>query len=297
MNIDGTACAAALNAATRDAVSILRRNHDLSPGLAVVIVGQDPASHVYVRNKVRQAEAAGLRSILHALPESVSAKILLDLIAELNASPDVHGILVQLPLPSHIQDEAVIAAISPEKDVDGFHPLNSGGLLAGDRRALVPCTPQGCLILARQAVGTSLAGKHAVVVGRSNIVGKPLAMLLLQADCTVTVTHSHSRDLESICRQADLLFVAVGRPEMVKAAWVRPGAIVIDVGINRLGDPESGYRLVGDVDFQAVRDVASAITPVPGGVGPMTIACLLRNTVLAACHQNGLSESSITLPS
>ncbi|SIT37524.1 bifunctional 5,10-methylene-tetrahydrofolate dehydrogenase and 5,10-methylene-tetrahydrofolate cyclohydrolase [Paraburkholderia ribeironis] len=288
MIIDGKAIAAELNAATRRAVTRLQQESHVTPTLAVVLVGEDPASQIYVRNKVLQAEAAGLRSIRHVLPADTPADELLALIVRLNAAPDVHGILVQLPLPAHIDEGRVIEAIAPHKDVDGFHPLNGGALLNGDADALVPCTPQGCMLLARRAFDGALAGNRAVVIGRSNIVGKPLAMLLVQADCTVTIAHSRTRDLTAACREADLLCVAVGRAELVKANWVKPGAVVIDVGINRVGDAERGYRVVGDVDFAAVREVAGAITPVPGGVGPMTIACLLRNTVLAASRVAGV---------
>lgn len=287
MIIDGKAIAAELNAATRRAVARLKHEYHVTPTLAVVLMGEDPASQVYVRNKVLQAEAAGLRSLRHVLPAQTPEDELMILIAALNAAPDVHGILVQLPLPAHIDEQAVIEAIAAHKDVDGFHPLNGGRLLSGDTRALVPCTPQGCMMLARHAFGGSLAGKRAVVIGRSNIVGKPLALLLVQADCTVTIAHSRTHDLAAVCREADLLCVAVGRPEMVRAEWVKPGAVVIDVGINRMWDAERGYRLTGDVDFAAVSEIAGAITPVPGGVGPMTIACLLRNTVLAASQEVG----------
>jgi methylenetetrahydrofolate dehydrogenase (NADP+) / methenyltetrahydrofolate cyclohydrolase len=288
MIIDGKAIAAELNAATRRAVTRLQHECHVTPTLAVVLVGEDPASQIYVRNKVLQAEAAGLRSIQHVLPVSTSADELFALIASLNAAPDVHGILVQLPLPAHIDETRVIDAIAPHKDVDGFHPLNAGALLNGDAKALVPCTPQGCMLLARRAFDGALAGKRAVVIGRSNIVGKPLAMLLVQADCTVTIAHSRTRNVAAVCREADLLCVAVGRAELVKAEWVKPGAVVIDVGINRVGDADRGYRVVGDVDFAAVSAVAAAITPVPGGVGPMTIACLLRNTVMAAARSAGV---------
>lgn len=295
MIIDGKACAAELNAANARAVKVLQGQYGLTPALAVVLVGEDPASQVYVRNKVLQAEAAGMRSLKHVLPADASEQTLLALIADLNADDSVHGILVQLPLPKHINESLVLDAIAAPKDVDGFHPVNVGGLWSGDKTALVPCTPQGCVILARRAMaelGGTLAGKRAVIVGRSNIVGKPLAALLLQADCTVTVAHSRTADLPAVCREADLLFVAVGRAEMVKGEWVKSGAVVIDVGINRVDDAVKGHRLVGDVAFASASAVAGAITPVPGGVGPMTIACLLRNTVLAACHQRGVPAAT-----
>ncbi|RKE23829.1 methylenetetrahydrofolate dehydrogenase (NADP+)/methenyltetrahydrofolate cyclohydrolase [Paraburkholderia sp. BL23I1N1] len=293
MIIDGKACAARLNAATRAAVTTLTGLHRIQPALAVVLVGEDPASQVYVRNKVRQAGEAGIRSVEHRLPPDTSSDVLLALVRTLNDDPAVHGILVQLPLPAHIDEARVIATIAAEKDVDGFHALNAGGLLNGAPHALVPCTPQGCVMLAKQQLGESLAGLHAVVVGRSNIVGKPLAVLLLQENCTVTIAHSRTRDIEAICRQADILFVAVGRAELVNENWIKPGATVIDVGINRTGSEQQGFRLVGDVDFKSATSRAGAITPVPGGVGPMTIACLLRNTVLAACHQNGIDRQLV----
>jgi methylenetetrahydrofolate dehydrogenase (NADP+)/methenyltetrahydrofolate cyclohydrolase len=266
---------------------------DRPPGLAVVLVGEDPASQVYVRNKARQTREIGMRSIEHRLPRETSEAELLALVAALNADQEVDGILVQLPLPRQIDSGRVIEAIAPEKDVDGFHPVNAGRLATG-APALVPCTPLGSMMLIR-SVRPDLAGAEAVVVGRSNIVGKPMAQLLLAADCTVTVAHSRSRDLPAICRRADILVAAVGRPEMVRGDWIRPGAIVIDVGINRVETPgaEKPYRLTGDVAFEEAREVAGAITPVPGGVGPMTIACLLRNTLVAAARRAGRPDPGL----
>ena len=288
--IDGKAFAAELRGRIGTAVGELAAGHGLVPGLAVVLVGEDPASAVYVRNKARQTVEAGMASFKEVLPASTAQAELLDLIARLNADPRVHGILVQLPLPPQIDPEAVLDAIDPAKDVDGFHVINAGRLATGTRGArapLVPCTPLGCQMLLRDTPG-DLAGRHAVVVGRSNIVGKPMAQLLLQDNCTVTIAHSRTRDLPAVCRGADILVAAVGRPEMVQGDWVKPGATVIDVGINRIDKPDGGTRLVGDVAFAAAAAVAGAITPVPGGVGPMTIACLLRNSVTAACRQAGV---------
>ncbi|HSM39900.1 MAG TPA: bifunctional methylenetetrahydrofolate dehydrogenase/methenyltetrahydrofolate cyclohydrolase, partial [Afifellaceae bacterium] len=263
----------------------------VKPGLAVVIVGEDPASQVYVRNKGLKAEECGFHSVQHTLPEDTAEADLLALIEKLNDDPQIHGILVQLPLPGHIDEKKVIAAIDPDKDVDGFHPVNVGRLGAGAMDdALVPCTPAGSVILARQALGDDLSGLEAVIVGRSNIVGKPVAQLLLQQNCTVTIAHSRTRDLPAVCRRADILVAAVGRPEMIKGDWVKPGACVIDVGINRIPAPEKGEgktRLVGDVDFGEAAAVAGSITPVPGGVGPMTIAMLMANTVIAAARSSG----------
>ncbi|EED34327.1 bifunctional protein FolD [Luminiphilus syltensis NOR5-1B] len=250
------------------------------PGLTVVLVGEDPASQVYVRNKEKRAEEAGFNGQLIRLPSTTSESDLLAVIDKLNTDKSVHGILVQLPLPEQINEQAVIGAIAPEKDVDGFHEVNGGRLLNGDSRAMVPCTPLGCLHLIETVI-PDLKGMHAVIIGRSNIVGKPLSMLLLQKSCTVTITHSKTRDLPNVCAGADILIAAVGVPELVKADWVKPGAVVIDVGINRVAR-DGKQVLVGDVDFDAVRDIASAITPVPGGVGPMTIACLLSNTLAAS---------------
>jgi len=254
----------------------------LSPGLAVVLVGEDPASQVYVRNKSRAAEEVGIKSWTHRLPTETTQTQLLALIDQLNKDANVHGILVQLPLPKQIDAQTIIAAIDPNKDVDGFHPVNAGRLSLG-LPSFVPCTPQGCMILLREAVA-NLSGKRAIVLGRSNIVGKPVAQLLLQADCTVTIAHSRTQDLPAECRNADIVIAAIGKPEFVKGDWIKQGAVVIDVGINRITDPANPdkTKLVGDVDFVVAAPRAAAITPVPGGVGPMTIACLLKNTVQGA---------------
>lgn len=279
--IDGKACAERVLDEVAADVERLAADGTV-PGLAVVLVGEDPASQVYVRNKIRKAEAVGIRSFAYRFDADLAEAELLALIARLNRDPEVNGILVQLPLPGHIDEDAVIQAIAPIKDVDGFHRQNAGGLWQG-LPALVPCTPTGCLRLLEETCG-ELAGRHAVVVGRSNIVGKPMAALLLAADCTVTLVHSKSRDAAALCRRADILVAAVGRARMLNADWIKPGAVVIDVGINRLeeeGDGERRTRLVGDVDFASASRVASAITPVPGGVGPMTIAYLMHNTVTA----------------
>ena len=284
--IDGKAFAQGLRERVGAAVSDLQRDHGLTPGLAVVLVGEDPASQVYVRNKGKQTLEAGMTSFEHKLPVTTSETELLGLIDQLNADPDVHGILVQLPLPDQIDSHAVINAINPDKDVDGFHLINVGRLSTG-ASGLVPCTPLGCLMLLKDELG-ELSGKNAVVVGRSNIVGKPMAALLLAESCTVTIAHSRTQDLAGVCREADILVAAVGRPEMIPGDWVKPGATVIDVGINRIEGEEGKTRLVGDVDYVSAEAVAGAITPVPGGVGPMTIACLLRNTVQAACAANGI---------
>ena len=284
--IDGKAFAQGLRERVGAAVSNLQRDHGLTPGLAVVLVGEDPASQVYVRNKGKQTLEAGMKSFEHKLPDTTSEAELLGLIDQLNADPDVHGILVQLPLPDQIDSHAVINAINPDKDVDGFHLINVGRLSTG-ASGLVPCTPLGCLMLLKDELG-DLSGKNAVVVGRSNIVGKPMAALLLAESCTVTIAHSRTQDLAGVCREADILVAAVGRPEMIPGDWVKPGATVIDVGINRIEGEEGKTRLVGDVDYASAEAVAGAITPVPGGVGPMTIACLLRNTVQAACAANGI---------
>ncbi|MFL4991373.1 MAG: bifunctional methylenetetrahydrofolate dehydrogenase/methenyltetrahydrofolate cyclohydrolase FolD [Microvirga sp.] len=291
--IDGKAYAQGLRARIADAVSGLSRQ-GVTPGLAVVIVGEDPASQLYVKNKARQTVEVGMRSFEHTLPASTGEAELLDLVARLNADPAVDGILVQLPLPKQIDAQKVIEAIDPAKDVDGFHPINAGRLMTGVP-GLVSCTPLGCLLLA-QSVRRDLAGLNAVVVGRSNIVGKPMAQLLIAQSCTVTVAHSRTRDLAEVCRSADLLVAAVGRPEMVRGDWVKPGAIVIDVGINRVPNPAAGEgktKVVGDVAYAEAAEVASAITPVPGGVGPMTIACLLRNTLEAACLRRGLTMPAV----
>ncbi|MEM7692079.1 MAG: bifunctional methylenetetrahydrofolate dehydrogenase/methenyltetrahydrofolate cyclohydrolase FolD [Pseudomonadota bacterium] len=289
--IDGKANALALRGDVASEVRRLADHHSLVPGLAVVLVGEDPASQVYVRNKGRQTEEVGMRSIEHRLDASTSEQELLTLVHMLNTDNSVDGILVQLPLPDHINAQKVIEAIDPSKDVDGFHPLNSGALLNGSAKALVPCTPLGCLLLLRSVPRLQLEGSHAVVLGRSNIVGKPVSQLLLKENCTVTTAHSRTRDLPAMCRQADILIAAVGRAEMVRGDWIKPGATVIDVGINRV-ETASGEKakLVGDVHFQEALAVAGAVTPVPGGVGPMTIACLLRNTARAACGRRGIDS-------
>ena len=285
--IDGKAIAAALRAEMAARVADLTAKGQRPPGLAVVLVGEDPASQVYVASKAKQTVEIGMRSFEHKLPAETPEAELLALIARLNADPAVDGILVQLPLPKHIDADKVIEAISPEKDVDGFHPVNAGRLATGGR-GFVPCTPRGSLRLVK-SVRKGLAGLHAVVVGRSNIVGKPMALLLLGESCTVTIAHSKTRDLAAVCREADILVAAVGRPKLLGAEHVKPGAIVIDVGINRIADPATGKsRLVGDVDFEAAKAIAGAITPVPGGVGPMTIACLLENTLDSYLIRSGL---------
>lgn len=284
--IDGKKFAARLRAGIAAQVARLKTDHDLVPGLAVVLVGEDPASQIYVRNKGLQAREAGMNSFEHRLPATATQAELLARIAELNRDPAVNGILVQLPLPKQIEPEAVIEAIAVDKDVDGFHPLNAG-LLAVGGVGMAPCTPLGCLMLLKDQVG-ELAGKRAVVLGRSNIVGKPMAALLLREHCTVTIAHSRTRDLVEECRRADILIAAVGKAQMVEGDWIKPGATVIDVGINRVPTPDGKGRLVGDVDFDSAVEVAGAITPVPGGVGPMTIACLLLNTLTAACRQHGI---------
>ena len=280
--IDGKAAAARVIAEVKSQVQAMNAE-GIAPALAVVLVGQDPASQVYVRNKVLRAEECGIRSLEHKLPADTDESALLALIAQLNADRDVHGILVQLPLPGHIDETRVLQAIDPLKDVDGFHAENVGGLSQG-RDVLTPCTPAGCLRLLQDTCG-DLAGQHAVVIGRSNIVGKPMAALLLKAHCTVTVVHSRSANLKELCRQADIVVAAVGRPRLVDADWLKPGAVVIDVGINRITEGERS-RLVGDVDFDSALSTVSAITPVPGGVGPMTIAFLMKNTLTAARLQH-----------
>lgn len=284
--IDGKGFAEGLRGRVAKAIEQLKSQHDLTPGLAVVLAGEDPASQVYVRNKAKQTVEVGMNSYEHRLDADVSQETLLALLDKLNNDPAVHGILVQLPLPDQIDEDEVISRINPDKDVDGFHVINVGRLAAG-QDGLVPCTPTGCVMMAKDQLG-DLSGLEAVIVGRSNIVGKPLAHLLLRENCTVTIAHSRTRDLPDVCRRADILVAAVGRPQMVKGDWVKPGACVIDVGINRIPAPERGegkMRLVGDVDFEGAAKVAGSITPVPGGVGPMTIACLLYNTVHAACAQ------------
>ena len=293
--IDGKAFAEGLRERIAVEVAKLKDGHGLVPGLAVVLVGEDPASQVYVRNKGKAAEAAGIAASDHRLDADTSQEELVALVEKLNNDPAVHGILVQLPVPDQIDENAVIDAIAPVKDVDGFHVINSGrlatGQMDGPDAAMVPCTPLGCRMLLEDRLG-DMSGLDAVVLGRSNIVGKPMAALLTQASCTVTVAHSRTKNLEEVCRRADILVAAVGRPQMVKGDWIKPGAAVIDVGINRIAAPTDDdpdkTRLVGDVDFDEAVTVAGAITPVPGGVGPMTIACLLANTVTAACRQNGV---------
>ena len=285
--IDGKAFAARVRAQVAAHVARLNDEHGLLPGLAVVLVGEDPASQVYVRNKGTQTVEAGMQSFEHKLPAETAEADLLALIATLNADPAVHGILVQLPLPKHLDSDLVINSIDPAKDVDGFHVFNVG-LLGTGQKSMVPCTPLGCLMMLRDHHG-SLAGLNAVVVGRSNIVGKPMAQLLLGDSCTVTIAHSRTKDLAAVCRGADILVAAVGRPEMITGDMVRPGATVIDVGINRV-ERDGKMRLVGDVDYASAAAVAGAITPVPGGVGPMTIACLLANTLTACCRAKGLPE-------
>ena len=285
--IDGKAFAAGVRAKVAARVDALRSRHEIEPGLAVVLVGENPASEVYVRNKARQTRAAGMRSFEHRLPVTTSQDDLLALVRRLNEDPRVSGILVQLPLPEQISADAVIATIDPAKDVDGFHTTNAG-LLAVGSDAMVPCTPLGCLMLLKDRLG-DLSGARALVLGRSNIVGKPMAQLLIRESCTVTVAHSRTRDLGDECRRADILVAAVGRPRMVPGDWIRPGAVVVDVGINRIDAGGGKTRLVGDVDFESALAVAGGITPVPGGVGPMTIACLLHNTVLAACRRHGVA--------
>ncbi len=289
--IDGKAFAANVRKSVATQVADLKAKHGITPGLAVVLVGEDPASQVYVRNKHAQTEEAGMNSYTFRLPASVTQSELLAKVNELNNDAKVHGILVQLPLPKHIEEEAIINAIAPEKDVDGFHILNSGKLFTG-QESMVPCTPLGCVMLIKEALGDNLSGKHAVVIGRSNIVGKPMAMLLLQESCTVIITHSRTQNLEEECKRADILVAAVGRPEMVKATWIKKGACVIDVGINRVEQADGKAKLVGDVAFEEAAKVAGSITPVPGGVGPMTIACLLQNTVIAACRQHNVNISN-----
>jgi methylenetetrahydrofolate dehydrogenase (NADP+) / methenyltetrahydrofolate cyclohydrolase len=300
--IDGKALAHQVRTRVAAAVAMLRSSHGFTPGLAVVLVGDDPASQVYVRNKARQCEETGMASFEHRLPATTSQAELMALLARLNADPAVHGILVQLPLPAALDEAVVLQAVDPAKDVDGFHPINVGRLALG-QPLLVPCTPVGCELLIRSVL-PDMAGAHAVVIGRSNIVGKPMAQLLLAANCTVTIAHSRTRDLPALARRADILVAAVGRPGFVRGDWIQPGAVVIDVGINRVpalglstaptgpaSPVEPGKtRLVGDVAFDEAVQVAGFITPVPGGVGPMTIACLLRNTVIAACHARGIDR-------
>jgi len=289
--IDGKAIAAELRARVASEVARVKRDHGLLPGLAVVLVGNDPASEVYVRSKHKQTQEAGMASFEHRLPADVSQDALLALIAKLNRDPAVHGILVQLPLPKSISTETIINAIDPAKDVDGLHP-NNVGRLAGGFAALSPCTPLGCIILTK-SVHASLEGMNAIVIGRSNLVGRPLLQLLLNENATPTIAHSRSRDLPGLTRRADLVYAAVGKPEMVRGDWIKPGATVIDVGINRLPTAEGKTKLVGDVAFAEAMQVAGAITPVPGGVGQMTVACLLVNTLRAACAIAGLPKPGV----
>lgn len=289
--ISGTDTAKEVRADIASVVTVLKETHGITPGLAVVLVGADPASEVYVKSKAKQTKDVGMNSFEHRLNADISEAELLALIDQLNRDEAVHGILVQLPLPGHIDDHKVINAILPEKDVDGFHAINAGRLATG-QAALVPCTPVGCVILAKKA-RADLSGLEAVVIGRSNIVGKPVAQLLLQENCTVTIAHSRSQNLSDIVRRADLVIAAAGQKEMVRGDWIKPGAIVIDVGIHRITKDNGKTGLTGDVAFDEVSEVAGAITPVPGGVGPMTIACLLRNTVLACHRAHGLDEPQI----
>jgi methylenetetrahydrofolate dehydrogenase (NADP+)/methenyltetrahydrofolate cyclohydrolase len=289
--IDGKLIATDLRGRVAEEVARVKRDHAVTPGLAVVLVGSDPASEIYVRSKHKQTQAVGMASFEHVLPAEVSQSDLLALIARLNRDPLVHGVLVQLPLPKSLDTKTVINAIDPAKDVDGLHP-NNAGRLAGGFAALAPCTPLGCIILTK-TVHPSLQGMNAIVIGRSNLVGRPLVQLLLNENATVTVTHSRSRDLARLCARADLVYAAVGKPEMVRGDWIKPGATVVDVGINRLPAPDGKTRLVGDVAFAEASDVAGAITPVPGGVGQMTVACLLVNTLRAACAIHGLPAPGV----
>lgn len=289
--IDGKAFAATVRGKVAEHVARLKADHNIKPGLAVVLVGEDPASEVYVRNKNRQTVEVGMNSFEHKLPADTSQQELYALIEALNNDPAVHGILVQFPVPDHLSETDIVAQIAPEKDVDGLHVVNAG-LLASGQKAMVSCTPLGCLMLLRDQLG-SLSGLDAVVIGRSNLVGKPMAQLLLRESCTVTIAHSRTKDIQDVVKRADIVVAAVGRAEMVPGDWIKKGATVIDVGINRIDAPERGagkVRLVGDVNFASVAAVAGAITPVPGGVGPMTIACLLANTITACCRANGLGE-------
>jgi len=289
--IDGKAFAEVLKSGAAKQVAVLKEKYNLTPGLAVVLVGEDPASQVYVRNKNKSTHEAGMNSYEHRMDSDVSEAELLAVVEDLNLDPAVHGILVQLPLPKHINETAVIAAVAPEKDVDGFHVINSG-LLATGGRGMVPCTPLGCIMMLKDRLG-SLSGLDAVVVGRSNIVGKPMAQLLLNESCTVTIAHSRTRNLAEVVKRSDIVVAAVGVPELVKGDWIKDGATVIDVGINRIEMANGKTRLVGDVEYAAAAKHAAAITPVPGGVGPMTIAVLLKNTITAACRQAGVDEPKI----
>lgn len=289
--IDGKAFAAGLRERVAQAVKIISSQNGIKPGLAVVLVGEDPASQVYVRNKGKQTVEVGMNSFEHKLPVDTPEEDLLALVMQLNNDPTVNGILVQLPLPKHINESKVINSVNVDKDVDGFHIENVGKLSIGED-SLVPCTPAGCLMLLKEYVG-DLTGKNALIMGRSNIVGKPISMLLLRESCTVTIAHSRTRDLPAICRQADIVVAAIGVPALVKGDWFKSGAVVIDVGINRVEGEDGKNKLVGDVDYAAAMEVAGGVTPVPGGVGPMTIACLLRNAVIATCRQNGIEIPSV----
>lgn len=289
--IDGKAFATNLRENLAGQVATLKEKHNVTPGLAVILVGEDPASQVYVRNKNKQTKEAGMHSLEYKLPAETSEEALLELVDKLNNDDEVHGILVQLPLPNHINEHRVINAVAVEKDVDGFH-LSNVGLLSTGGEGIVPCTPLGSIMLLKDRLG-SLSGKKAIVIGRSNIVGKPMLALLLKESCTVTIAHSRTKNLEEECRQADIVVAAVGQPEMVKGDWIKPGAAVIDVGINRI-ERDGSPKLVGDVEFSSASEVAGAITPVPGGVGPMTIACLLHNTLQQACRINGVDMDSLS---
>lgn len=289
--IDGREFSAKVKDIVAKQVTVLKEKHQVTPGLAVVLVGEDPASEVYVRNKNRSTVEAGMKSEEIKLPDTATEEEVLEVVNRLNKDDSIHGILVQLPLPDQIDETAVIDAISPEKDVDGFHVINTGRQAVG-LPAMVPCTPRGCIMMLQDHLG-DLSGLNAVVVGRSNIVGKPMASLLLEQSCTVTIAHSRTKDLPEVCRGADILVAAVGRPEMIKGDWIKPGATVIDVGINRIPKEDGKTRLVGDVEFDTAKEVAGAITPVPGGVGPMTIACLLANTITAACRIHGVDEDGL----
>ena len=289
--IDGKAFSERIREKVKSHVDNLKTNHDIVPGLAVVLVGEDPASKVYVKNKGIQTKDAGMNSYEYKLEETVDEKTLLELVKKLNDDPNVHGILCQLPLPKHLNEDMIINTIKPAKDVDGFH-ISNVGLLNTGQKSLVPCTPLGCLMLLREFVG-NLEGKKATVIGRSNIVGKPMFNLLLSENCTVTVVHSKTKNIEEICKTSDIIVAAVGRPNFVKSSWIKQGAVIIDVGINRVTIEENGEtksKLIGDVDFANCSKIANAITPVPGGVGPMTIACLLANTLVACCRSNNLKE-------
>ena len=289
--IDGKAFSERVREKVKSNVDNLKKNHNIVPGLAVVLVGEDPASKVYVKNKGIQTKKVGMNSYEYKLEETVDEKTLLELVRKLNDDPNVHGILCQLPLPQHLNENMIINTIKPAKDVDGFH-ISNVGLLNTGQKSLVPCTPLGCLMLLREFVG-NLEGKKATVIGRSNIVGKPMFNLLLSENCTVTVVHSKTKNIEEICKTSDIIVAAVGRPNFVKSSWIKPGATIIDVGINRVNIEENGEtksKLIGDVDFENCSKIANAITPVPGGVGPMTIACLLTNTLVACCRSNNLQE-------